>query len=181
MSELVEFLLARVAEDEAAARAASLGSETWHLGEYDETVLWWQPSPPEKIAAVRRMFGDELAADHARWAGQTIEVSGDKIAPHIARHDPARVLRECEAKRRIVEMHSPMEVREPSNRLVGPDASGYVRSQFDPGIMVVCDECGPHEDVKWRTGGKGNHPCPTLRALAAVYADHPDYRDEWRP
>jgi hypothetical protein len=25
-----------------------------------------------------------------------------------------------------------------------------------------------------------NDPCETLTALAAVYADHPDYRDEWR-
>jgi len=24
-------------------------------------------------------------------------------------------------------------------------------------------------------------PCDTLRFLAAVYSDHPDYRDEWRP
>jgi hypothetical protein len=24
-------------------------------------------------------------------------------------------------------------------------------------------------------------PCPTLRALALPYADHPDYREEWRP
>lgn len=24
-------------------------------------------------------------------------------------------------------------------------------------------------------------PCDTLLTLAAVYADHPDYRDEWRP
>ena len=23
--------------------------------------------------------------------------------------------------------------------------------------------------------------CPTLRILAAVYADHPDYREEWKP
>ncbi len=24
-------------------------------------------------------------------------------------------------------------------------------------------------------------PCPTIRALASVYADHPDYQQEWRP
>jgi len=24
-------------------------------------------------------------------------------------------------------------------------------------------------------------PCPTLRLLASVYSDHPDYREEWRP
>jgi hypothetical protein len=30
----------------------------------------------------------------------------------------------------------------------------------------------------------GNHwsyPCDTLKLLALPYADHPDYRDEWRP
>jgi hypothetical protein len=24
-------------------------------------------------------------------------------------------------------------------------------------------------------------PCPTLRLLALPYADHPDYREDWRP
>lgn len=37
------------------------------------------------------------------------------------------------------------------------------------------DPCDAH-DVDMRT-----IPCDTLRHLAAVYADHPDYRDEWRP
>jgi hypothetical protein len=48
-------------------------------------------------------------------------------------HDPARVLAECEAKRRIVEWCS--------------------------------------DFMQW----------PPLYALAAVYADHPDYREEWKP
>jgi hypothetical protein len=26
-----------------------------------------------------------------------------------------------------------------------------------------------------------DEPCPTLRLLALPYADHPDYREEWRP
>ena len=33
-----------------------------------------------------------------------------------------------------------------------------------------CAECRP---PVW--------PCDTLRALAAVYSDHPDYRQEWAP
>src|SRR5262245_17316529 len=33
-----------------------------------------------------------------------------------------------------------------------------------------CAEC----DEEW-------FPCPTLRHLATVYRDHPDYRQEWRP
>ena len=37
-----------------------------------------------------------------------------------------------------------------------------------------CLTCGNVADT---TAG---FPCPTVRALAAIYADHPDYREEWR-
>ncbi|MDT9688182.1 DUF6221 family protein [Streptomyces sp. P9(2023)] len=57
---------------------------------------------------------------------------------HIARHTPARVLAEVDAKRRIL-----------NDLWGGPD----------------------HEDM-W-----AHH----IRLLALPYADHPDYRDEWRP
>lgn len=33
-----------------------------------------------------------------------------------------------------------------------------------------CDDCGAGDD-----------PCDALRFLALPYADHPDYRKEWRP
>jgi len=78
---------------------------------------------------------------------------GPELADHIARHGPARVLAECEAKRRIVEEHAPW---------------------LDVG-KSTCPRCR----------GAANRavpaPCPTLRALASVYANHPDYRQEWRP
>ena len=80
---------------------------------------------------------------------------------------PGRVLAECEAKRRIVEAH-PLVTDQ--RRLV-PAWPGSA-----PG--VACANCGgnpvdssaPIEDIG---------PCDTLLALAAVYADHPDYRQEW--
>lgn len=79
--------------------------------------------------------------------------------------DPARVLAECEAKRRIVEEHKMMPVREPSYGL------------YDG----CCETCtawgeygGPNED-------KTLNYCPTLRLLALPYADHPDYDEEWKP
>ena len=53
---------------------------------------------------------------------------------------PARVLAECEAKRRIVENHLRHE----------PGQGGY---------------------------GASRH---AVRLLSAVYADHPDFREEWR-
>lgn len=71
----------------------------------------------------------------------------------------ARVLAECEAKRRIVELHS-------------------VASTYQGG--TYCAECQSEElEGPW-SRRDDLYPCPTLEALASVYADHPDYRDEWR-
>lgn len=44
----------------------------------------------------------------------------------------------------------------------------------------------PHECVAWdellgETCTCYEMACPTLRLLALPYADHPDYRPEWRP
>lgn len=66
-----------------------------------------------------------------------------------------RTVADCEAKRRIVDAH----VRILTSPLDGPThaPNGYCADD-------LCD---------W--------PCRTLRLLALPYADHPDYRDEWRP
>lgn len=72
---LTGFLLARLDEDEAAARQA------YRIAEWREK------------------------SEHARiyWARRLVRL--DASGPHIARHDPARVLAEVGAKRRIVELH----------------------------------------------------------------------------
>ena len=72
---------------------------------------------------------------------------------HLARHDPCRILAECAAKRAIVG-----QARGPWTYTQDVGA-GRVRTVTVPGS--VNDE-------------------RTLRTLAAVYADHPDYREEWR-
>jgi hypothetical protein len=72
---------------------------------------------------------------------------------HIARHDPARVLAEVDAKRRIIEQHHCSGVTCPRCSLGTED--GEVVFERDP--------------------------CGTLRLLALPYAGHPDYRGEWAP
>ena len=70
---------------------------------------------------------------------------------------PDRVLAECEAKRRIVEWHKPL-----------PGLGGYAAN---------CAGC-------WEDGGEDGaplYPCRNIRWLAAVYADHEDYDESWRP
>ena len=99
----------------------------------------------EKIASV-------LAGDKWGWPQPQ-----PGFADHVARHSPARVLREVEAKRAIVALHEPLP-------------SSY-------GEPSVCPSCWPQPWI-------GTHPlapCPTMRNLAAVYSDHPDYDPEWSP
>ncbi|MFJ5644011.1 DUF6221 family protein [Streptomyces sp. NPDC093223] len=76
---------------------------------------------------------------------------------HAERHDPARVLREIDAKRQLVECHEP-----------------WTASNGD----VICGRCG-REHIDGRPGG--HFPCQTLRLLALPYADRPGYLDAWRP
>lgn len=83
---------------------------------------------------------------------------GREQAEHIARHDPSRVLAQCAANRAVVRMHG--------------DMNSDFASENVPSICEVCHDYYRHDAEYW--------PCPTLRALAAVYKDHPDYRDEWR-
>jgi hypothetical protein len=83
---LVEFLLARLDEDEAVARAA------------------WTPNWPDPLSwfveeeLVGRMDA-EMDIEHFGSAGTKAD------ARHIARHDPARVLAEVAAKRAILDKH----------------------------------------------------------------------------
>ena len=74
---------------------------------------------------------------------------------HIARHDPARVLREVGAKRRIVDDHA-------------PDFDFYCQAD---------STCKDPNDPDLRE----QMPCRYMRWLAAPYDDHPDYRSEWKP
>lgn len=115
---LTEFILARIAEDEEFANAASLS--------------WW--SEDDLLAAY-----DALSEDSHRMADARL----------AARHDPARVLAECEAKRRIVDNYSTLRAAEQAGESVA-------------GVATVA----LHR---------------SLRYLASVFADHPDYREEWKP
>lgn len=81
-------------------------------------------------------------------------------------HYGERMRRECEAKRQIMEEH-------PLTTDVAPVWTG-------PTPGVACANCAAlgrgSRDIVEDIG-----PCDTLLALAAVYSDHPDYQQEWKP
>lgn len=104
---LSEFLLARIAEDEVVARAATGGPWTFHAAsQLHFKSAGWVGSPGPTTQ------GGVFVAEVSNCA------DGLDDGGHIARHDPARVLAECKAKRRIVEvlrhpyLHGEPQVRE---------------------------------------------------------------------
>lgn len=84
----------------------------------------------------------------------------------MAEHDPARVLREIDAKRKLLILHRPVR------------RTDFVTADGCPaGTLMVCHECDANTtDADWP-----DTPCWTLRLLAAPYADRPGYKEDWRP
>ena len=150
--DLAAFLAARLDEDEAAAGVASRfphwHGEPWYDGQFlkdgrtQRADLWGAPG---------MQFTGHGALDTV-------------VVDHIARHDPARVLREVAAKRAILSVHRVVEYPGP-----------YVP------ISPTCSICITEREGYQEEWGDDDWPCATIRLLAAVYSDHPDYRQEWAP
>lgn len=119
----------------------------------------------ERIAARLVYPPDRELAGQSYWPMPTVrraaERSDEDAATLIGAFSPARVLAEVDAKRRIIAEHPLIEASEPK---VHPFPYG-------------CETC--HFDRE--EGVYGDGPCTTLKLLALPYADHPDYRQEWRP
>jgi hypothetical protein len=148
---VVEFLRARLDEDEQAARGATPGPWSYNPGK-----MWLDGKAFETFD---RSQGEEYVA-HGGPSPFTGCVAATGPASHsqsmadaafIARHDPARVLAEVEAKRRIVEEH----------------AMGTIYAFVREGPYCTADD--------------QVYPCRTLRLLALPHAAHPDYDEAWRP
>lgn len=90
MPDLIAFLCARLDEEEAAAREAADGdSGQWFMGRKWNVYRAGDENP----------YGEE---ENRLVAYGNVKPQSE----HIARHDPARVLREVEAGRRILARHT---------------------------------------------------------------------------
>jgi uncharacterized protein DUF6221 len=153
MTDLVEFLTARLDEDEQVARAATKGPWSVNDESYAETIY--------------SADGAAVVAG-GRWGGEASVFESTDDAIHIARHDPARVLREVEAKRTLlntyIELRDRIDTawREYSSALDGKRYSGPTAS-YTSGELAKMHAL---EDV--------------LKTLALPYADHPEFQEEWR-
>ncbi|MEU5772759.1 DUF6221 family protein [Streptomyces venezuelae] len=135
--DLVQWLGEQFDEDERIAKEAGARSLTWKL----VTPL------------------DDAELGDAHWL-QPPELK------HAERHDPARVLREIDAKRRVLARHCAAPVP-PGNEWAEAYPYCAAHAYKEPGGTVVYP-------IELKN-------CPELRDLATPYADRPGYREEWRP
>ena len=131
---ITEFLLARIAEDEAYARDI-----------------------PGRSAFVPTPADEEIATAYP------------------GSYD--RMLAECAAKRRIIEIHKSWPVLVERPPLI-------VEEVTDP---IMGAALSVRQEIEWMTETRyreqfGSEPptTPMLKAMASVYAGHPDFREEWR-
>lgn len=90
-------------------------------------------------------------------------------AKHIAYHDPARVLADIDAKRRIIDRY--VELRDRCDA-AWREYSDWIDGKPTP---EPATQAGQHDRAIC------DELATVLRLHAAPFADHPDYRDEWRP
>ncbi|MDX2565245.1 DUF6221 family protein [Streptomyces sp. TX20-6-3] len=146
--ELAKFVAARLDEDEQVAKRAGMKRRD------DET---WTYSADA---------GSEVRAASLGVTGRIVPVFGD----HIARHDPARVLAEVDAKRRILASYT--------SALAQKD---LLRSQMRQVIDTDHDEFARLHKQETELFEMGRKLRPVVAALALPYAGHPDYDEAWRP
>jgi hypothetical protein len=150
VEDLVQWLGAQLDEDERIARAATLGPWVQSgIGDYGWTVDFGRPGAGVETANTEQGLAD---------------------ADFIAAHNPARVLREIDAKRRMLD------------RFTQADAERtYIRERYRAAVLEG-------DDDRARSHQRELHEA-TLRLqihravagdLASAYAGRPGYREEWR-
>lgn len=160
MVELVEFLKQRLTEDDERAYLASTGERWESTRVYDGLyALDFKPSLPEAGPPHGRCLGS--------WENPADVRVGQEQADYIVRFDPARVRAEVAAKRALLELHQTQEQK--------PYSANVPGGVFYPPDPFYCECQCPDGMIQ------GHEPCPTKRLLAAVYSDHRDYLEEWKP
>jgi hypothetical protein len=156
VSDLVAFVNARLDEDEAAVRAASdaPGGDVWH-----------EDDPVRRAGLIRDQYGGVVVYDEGS------PVRGQAL--HIARYDPARALREVAAMREILAEHYSLTV---GDRNESYEQFSIISPPFPPGDRgcVTCHYAS-------YGGVHGYGYCRTMRRVASIWSDHPEYDPEWAP
>jgi hypothetical protein len=108
-----------------------------------------------------RLDEDELNArqSQALWRDTHFTVAPGSlvIMDYLRRRHPSTVLADIDAKRRILDEYQGLRAAASNYAKIGDEDMAFVGRHMYAGVLGA------------------------LKCLALPYADHPDYRDEWRP
>lgn len=154
MDDLARWLGEQLDVDKARAEAA-----TW----CEEAGVWHaEPSPFGARDGGQRWYVEDAMVDGVVSHVDPKASDDEGVARHIAEWDPARVLREISAKRQLIARGGPFctsNCDEPGNEPMDPDTNWTTPLEHHP-------DCAAYE---------------AARVLAAVYADRPGFKEEYRP
>lgn len=160
MTTIEGFIAARLDEDERAARAATPGPWRYNPDKHNR--------PPYSSAYEEAVFTGPAGADAICIAGTGPSDDPQSMADaaYIARHDPARVLAECAAKRRILAM--------------ARWARKIHEEDWPDGVVPPVTDVVEASEQSYRLGQWHGHNA-VLRTLAAIWSDHADFDPRIKP
>jgi len=169
MDELAAFLAARLDEDEAAAKAAGEDhvcpdARGGHWQDVGDRHVRYGNGSGETLRSV------DVTGGPCLWYEQ-IKVRGDMdghVAAHIARHDPARALREVAAKRKRLALY-----------LNAEEALAAALKNAPPEDPAVAHSYVRERISANQASGRFTALEMSVRLDASVWSGHPDYRKEW--
>lgn len=152
--ELAAFYAARLDEDEAAAAAVLGAAETFRGAPQRSTPLGHQV-----------FDGSGIVVTHDR----TVVLPSD-VATHIARHDPARVLCDVEAGRRLLREYKGLlerKARHESHCRAAPHYTPFTRPGYPSNYDLLRERHFLEQALPQMR--------ELVKARVAVWSDHPEY------
>jgi uncharacterized protein DUF6221 len=178
-TDLATRLRDRLDQVEAVAKAAAHPDSWWTVGDapdddWDVFEMFSDPGSPgrcEDDGHKPNRCDDMLVATADEDFGQR----PGEVARHIAMHDPASVLRQVAASRKMLELHKAFEIPKyeyTGNPTIKIDANGREIRYWPPGSITGKRQVGASyrcEHCETRDDSFREYPCPTLQALAEMW------------
>lgn len=170
IDDLIAFVKARLDEDEAAAKAE--GGKRWEARSPGGQL------PPGLTAGpgvfLRSSEIGRLASTNTR-----------DHAAHIARHDPARVLREVAATRVLLDRYARLQGQQARHAAAVAEYSEHIAEEERTGRWPGPGDPGTRSRALLREGdllaALGGELRLLILARAAAWNYHPDYMPGWAP
>ena len=165
MSNIVEFLTARLDEDERRYKRLVYGDTHWKMLRTSAHLGSWAYSRQNGL-------GIGVATNDALMDAGLERMR--KTFDGWQRDHAKQWLAEVKAKRALIALHG-------LETLELPPAPYELPEGFTGEFVGHCGMCSEVDYPEGLNTYYEPWPCPSLRILASIYDQHPDYDEAWRP